>query len=139
MTLRVMRIVATPRARWLVAAILTIVVFSVVFLASQTVGVVDGQLVSYYETGDSAQIVVSVAVGAGDDIVGSSAIESADSVRVSIRVRKATGSHTAQLLFLPAVVHLRSGLRTRAVLDAAGRPLRNLGFYRAIPTPSGTP
>ena len=34
MTLRVMRIVATPRARWLVAAILTIVVFSVVFLAS---------------------------------------------------------------------------------------------------------
>ena len=134
-----MRILATPRSRWLAAGILATLSFTVIVFASKDIGVSDAQLVSYYETGDFQKIVVSVAVGVGDEIVGSSVTEDATGVRVTVRVRQFTGSRTAGLLFLPAVVRVPSALRDRPVLDSTGRPLPNLGFYRAIPTPSGVP
>jgi hypothetical protein len=131
-----MRILATSRARWLSAGILALGAFSAVALAAQTSREADAQLVSYYQTGDARKIVVSVAVGLGDDILGSSTVEDATSVRVTVRVRHGTGTYPAILLFLPTVVPLRSALLDRAVLDAAGRPLADLGYYRAMPTPT---
>jgi hypothetical protein len=131
-----MRIVATPRARYLVAAILVLVAFSVVSFALQTSRESDAQVVSYYQTGDARRIVVSVGIGLGDDIVGSSTVEDAQSVRVTVRIRHNPGSYPAILIFMPAVVPLRSALLDRTVLDASGKPLRDLGYYRAIPTPT---
>jgi hypothetical protein len=119
-----------------VAAILVVVAFSAVSFTLQTSREGDVQVVSYYQTGDARRIVVSAGIGLGDDIVGSSRVEDARSVGVTVRARHNPGTYPAILIFMPAVVLLRSALVDRTVLDASGKPLRDLGYYRAIPTPT---
>ncbi len=129
-----MRLVATPRARWLIAAILGTLAFSALLFTFQSVSERDAQIVSFSRAADTSKIVVSVGVGYGDEVVGSHVVEDAKSVRVTVRVRHDMGSYPAILFFLPVVVPLHSVLLDRTVLDAAGNPVRDLGYYQAIPT-----
>jgi len=109
----------------------------VLFLAQESVTGRDAELMSFQRTGDSRVIVVNVGMGIGEQIIGSTAVEDTDSVRVTVRVRRNTGSAPAILLSIPTVVRLNASLLDRAVLDGAGHTVPDYGDYVGPrPTPT---
>lgn len=77
---------------------------------------------AYGRTDDPALLVVLIVVGVGDEIVGSDVTESANAVRVSVRVRQ-PGEFTRRPIGVPVPfpVRLESPLADRRVLDRDGR------------------
>lgn len=127
----------SPRAGWLAFAAIAVVGIGLLFLAQEAVTGRDAEVMSFQRTGDSRVIVVNVGMGIGEEIIRSSAVEDADSVRVTVRVRRFTGSAPAILLSMPTIVRLNAPVLERAVLDGAGHPVPDLGDYVGPrPTPT---
>ncbi|MEA2661519.1 MAG: hypothetical protein QOH08_1091 [Chloroflexota bacterium] len=134
---RQLRRLWSPRARWLAFAVVAVVFVGALFLAQGALLGRDAELTSFQRTGDASAIVVNVGMGIGEVLLGSSTVEDANSVRVTVRVRRAMGSVPAILLSMPMVVRLNAALRERTVLDSVGRPIPDLGEYvgpRPVPT-----
>lgn len=98
----------------------------------------NAQIVGYQHTADVRRVVVVVALGRLDDIAEREVQETTDVVRITVHKRTTSGSATADLIFFPVTVTLRSPLGARAVLDEKGAPVRDLGTYE-MPRPSGSP
>lgn len=82
---------------------------------------------TYRRSGDERKIVVCVTSGVGDQVLGSSARESATTVAVTVRLRSPVSWYprTLQGISLPVVVALREPLGTRVVVDeSTGRAAR---------------
>ncbi len=120
----------TQRRRIILAGIGGAVVIAAIVLVFVVAGVQDARnydprVESYRRVGDDMHIVVFVALGYGDPILGSDIREDRDKVTVTVHARyrdlgfkQLTGS-----LGVPVTVTLRDPLRRRAVLDSAGAPV----------------
>jgi len=106
-------------------------------LANDALQAREAQLGSFQRTGDGRAIVVTVSMAIGEEIIGSSTVEDANTVRVTVRVRWYTGSVPSIGLLTPTIVRLGAPLRDRTVLDAAGKPVPDLGDY-VPPRPTPT-
>lgn len=116
---------------------IAVVLVGALLLASDALQSREVQLSSFQRTGDSRAIVVTVVMGIGEEVIGTSAVEDATVVRVTVRVRRYTGSVPAVGVLMPATVRLGAPLRDRTVVDAAGRPVTDLGDY-VPPRPTPT-
>lgn len=125
----------SPRARWLAVAAITVVLIGALLVANDSLQTRQAELGSFQRAGDGRALVVTVRLGVGEDIIGSSTVEDANTVRVIVRVRRYTGNVLAIGLLYPTTVQLRAPLRERTVLDAAGSPVLDLGDY-APPRPT---
>ncbi|HEV2011596.1 MAG TPA: hypothetical protein VGS17_11290 [Candidatus Limnocylindria bacterium] len=127
----------SPRAGWLAFAAIAVVGIGLLFLAQEAVTGRDAEVMSFQRTGDSRVIVVNVGMGIGEQIIRSTAVEDADSVRVTVRVRRNTRSAPSILLSMPTIVRLNAPLLERTVLDGTGQPVPDLGDYVGPrPTPT---
>jgi hypothetical protein len=84
---------------------------------------VDVQPESYWKTGDLLQIVTLITVGIGDEVIGRTLSEESGSVRVTLRVREATGTRPGLGIRIPVAITLKQPLGTRVVQDATGKPV----------------
>jgi hypothetical protein len=82
---------------------------------------------SFQRTGDPRKIVVSITIGLGNDIAERTVREDATSVTVIVGVRQSPGSYPAIGFSVPVLVSLKEPLGDRAVLDAAGQAVRDVG------------
>lgn len=82
---------------------------------------------TYRRSGDERKVVACVVSGVGDQVLGSSARESATTVAVTVRLRSPVSWYPRTLLgiSLPVIVALREPLGSRLVVDeSTGRPAR---------------
>lgn len=82
---------------------------------------------TYRRSGDERKVVACVVSGVGDQVLGSSARESATTVAVTVRLRSPVSWYprTLQGISLPVIVALREPLGSRLVVDeSTGRPAR---------------
>lgn len=128
----------SPRARWLGVGVIAVALTGAAFIVNDGLQTRDATLTSFQRAGDGRAIVVTVRVGVGEDIISSHAVEEAASVRVTVRVRRSSGSVPAVALLYPMTVQLRTPLGDRTVVDAAGNPVPDLGDY-APPRPTPAP
>ena len=101
-------------------------------LNSGRIATIDG----FQRTADPTKIVVVLTIGLLDDFADRTVIEDATSVKITVRVRTRSGSSTALGVSVPVTLSLREPLGTRGVMDNSGRPIPDLGTYRALPVPS---
>jgi hypothetical protein len=126
----------TPRARFLAGAIAFIAALAVAlvmtnaFATSRSVRP-DG----FQRTADPRQIVVIVTTGVGDEVTDHSAREDGSTVTVTVFVREPGSSRIGLGVPIPVPIALRQPLGDRAVADENGRPVPDLGQYRAPGAP----
>jgi hypothetical protein len=123
----------TRRMRWLLAAVGLVTGLGAVLLTGTTLQVRPARVESFQRTGDARKIVANVVIGLDDEIVGSSAVEDATTVRVIVRVKPPAGPgfRPAIGIGVPVVVMLSDAIGSRTVLDASsGAPVRDLGMYQ---------
>ncbi len=101
-------------------------------LNSGRIATIDG----FQRTADPTKIVVVLTIGLLDDFADRTVIEDATSVKITVRVRTRSGSSPALGVSVPVTLSLREPLGTRSVMDSSGRPIPDLGTYRAVPVPS---
>ena len=106
-------------------------------LARDSLQARDAQLTSFQRAGDGRAIVVTVLMGVGEELIGSRTVEDTKTVRVTIRVRRYSGSVPAVALLYPVTVRLGALLGDRMVVDGVGNPVPDLGDYTPPrPTPT---
>ena len=106
-------------------------------LARDSLQARDAQLTSFQRAGDGRAIVVTVLMGVGEELIGSRTVEDTKTVRVTVRVRRYSGSVPAVGLLYPVTVRLGALLGDRTVFDGVGNPVPDLGDYTPPrPTPT---
>lgn len=98
----------------------------------------DAQPESYWETGDSLQIVTVITVGIGDEVVGRNLLEDARTVRISVRVRENFSNKPSLGVRIPVAITLKQHLLDRTVEDSTGRVVRKIaapGYGAPTPPP----
>ena len=122
--------------RFVVAAgVIGLVVLTVVLFVSALAGVRSATIDSFQRTGDPRKIVVNVTIGLGTEVAERTVREDTGTVTVTVNVRQSSGSFPALALWVPVLVSLKEPLGERAVLDSAGRAVRDVG---GIYMPAGT-
>jgi hypothetical protein len=128
----------TVRARWLLAGASLVVGLAAVFVLTQFAAAPQSaRIETYQRTGDPKKIIANVVVGLDAQIVGTSTVEDAKTVRVTVSTRPLSGNlfgppvfRPLVGIFLPVVVQLRDPLGDRAVLDQSGRPVQDAGIWQ---------
>lgn len=116
--------------RFVVAAgVIGLIVLTVVLFFSALATVRTATIDSFQRTADPRKIVVNVAIGLGTEIAERSVREDPDAVAVTVRVRQGSGVYDAIAFYVPVLISLKDALGDRAVLDADGRTVRDLGNY----------
>lgn len=122
----------TRRARWLLAGVGLVGGIGAVLRTGR--GSSERKRVeSFQQTGDPSRVIANALTGFGDEIVGSSAAESATTVKITVRAKAPIGRgyRPAIGIIVPVIVMLREPIGSRAVLDASsGATLRDLGMYQ---------
>lgn len=88
-----------------------------------------GPVETYMRTGDERKLVVCVLSGRGEEVLGAAASESAQTVTVAVRLRRAPSWYFHDLVGipLPVVVTLRDPLGGRTLIDQwSGRAVREV-------------
>ena len=125
--------------RWLlVAAALVVGVGAALAAGGGLAPTRSAPLETFQRTGDPRKIVVHVVVGLDDELAGSSTVEDARTVAVTVRVRPPAGRLFGPPVFrslvgisLPVVVGLRDPIGDRTVVDAAsGRAVAEAGIFQ---------
>ena len=125
--------------RWLlVAAALVVGVGAALAAEGGLAPTRSAPLETFQRTGDPRKIVVHVVVGLDDELAGSSTVEDARTVAVTVRVRPPAGRLFGPPVFrslvgisLPVVVGLRDPIGDRTVVDAAsGRAVAEAGTFQ---------
>lgn len=97
----------------------------------------DAQPESYWQTGDSLQIVALITVGIGDEVVGKNLSEEAATVRMSLRVRENFSNKPALGVRIPVPILLKQPLRDRVVEDSTGKAVPEIAAPRyGAPSPA---
>lgn len=122
--------------RFVVIASLVGLAFLTVFLWLSSLATVhSAQIDSFQRTGDARKIVVNFTIGIGDEVAERTVREDASAVTITVRIRRTLDTAPALGVVVPVVVSLKDPLGDRAVLNADGRAVRDLGeIYR----PPGT-
>jgi len=118
------------------AAVIGLVVLTVVLFLSSLAGVRTVRIDSFQRSGDQQKVIVNVTIGVGDEIAERSVDEDERTVKVTVRVREPTAPRVSLGIPVPIVVSLKQPLADRAVVDYDGSPARDLGMYVA---PGATP
>jgi hypothetical protein len=127
------------RTRVIVGATIVGLVFLTIFLAYESLNqTAIARIVGFQHFGDDHGIVVIVAVGAGQDIAERDVEESATTVKVTVHVRRPSGTVPLYLIVLPVPVSLHQILGDRRVLDQEGTAVEDLGVYQK-PSPAPRP
>ena len=113
----------------IVASVIGLAVLTIVLFLSSLATVHTANINSFQRTADPTKIVVNIITGLGTDIAERTVREDATTVSVTVAVRQNPGTYPAIAFFLPVVVSLKDPLGDRAVLDAAGQPVRDAGMY----------
>ena len=122
--------------RFVVAAgVIGLIVLTVVLFFTTLAGVRSATIDSFQRTGDPRKIVVNVTIGLGTEIAERSVREDASTVAVTVNIRQSPGSYPSLALWVPVLVSLKEPLGERAVLDPAGRAVRDVG---GVYMPAGT-
>jgi len=122
--------------RFVVAAgVIGLIVLTVVLFFSTLAGVQRATIDSFQRTGDPRKIVVNVTIGLGTEVAERTVREDAETVSVTVNVRQNPGSFPSLALWVPVLVSLKEPLGERAVLDPAGRAVRDVG---GVYIPAGT-
>jgi hypothetical protein len=112
------------------AAVVGLIVLTVVLFLSSLASVHTASIASFQRTGDPRKIVVNITIGLGVDVAERTVREDAKSVTVTVAVRQNPGTYPAIAFLVPVLVALKDPLGERAVLDAAGHTVRDVGDYR---------
>ena len=122
--------------RFVVAASLVgLAILTLFLLLSSLATVHTAQIDSFQRTGDTRKIVVNLTIGIGDEVAERTVHEDASAVRITVRIRRTLDSVPALGVLVPVVVSLKDPLGGRAVFNADGQAVRDLGeIYR----PPGT-
>ena len=116
------------RQRFIVAAgVIGLIVLTVVLFFSTLAAVRTAAIDSFQRTGDPRKIVVNVTIGLGTELAERSVREDANAVAVTVNIRQSPGTYPALALWVPVLVSLKEPLGDRAVLDPAGRSVREVG------------
>ncbi|HVD31638.1 MAG TPA: hypothetical protein VNE19_08005 [Methylomirabilota bacterium] len=89
----------------------------------------NGPVDSYARTGDERKIVACVVSGRGEEVLGSTAREEQNTVRVTVRLRQPPSWYVHDLvgISLPVVIPLRDPLGSRTVIDEwSGGPVQEV-------------
>jgi hypothetical protein len=118
-----------------IASLVGLAVLTVALLLSSLATVSTARIDSFQRTGDTRKIVVNLTIGIGDEVAERSVREDANAVTITVRIRRTLDSVPALGVWIPVVVSLKDPLGERAVHDATGQAVRDLGeIYR----PPGT-
>jgi len=125
------------RSRVIVGGVVIGLIAITIWLAVEgTTSIGIAKIVGYQHYGDERGIVVFVGVGALTDIAERTVEADAKTVKVTVHVRRPSGSFPAYLIYLPVAIPLHDGLGDRRVLDQDGVDVKDLGvFGPPFPTP----
>jgi hypothetical protein len=121
------------------AAVVGLVVLTVVLFLGSLAGVRTASIASFQHTGDPRKIVVNITIGLGVEIAERSVREDAKTVIITVAVRQSPGTYPAIAFLVPVLVSLKDALGDRTVLDPAGQVVRDAGDYRPPGLPGPTP
>lgn len=116
----------TPRLRlgvWAAAALAAAAIIGTVLVQACSPRTVTADLQSYAPAADGRQITVTATMTRLDTIEIASAQEDATSVKVTVLLRRRSGTSPADLLFVEVPVPLNQPLDGRTVVDANGKPI----------------
>jgi hypothetical protein len=114
------------------AAVVGLAVLTVALFLSSLASVQTASIDSFQRTGDPRKIVVNIVIGLGTEVAERTVREDARTVTVTVRIRQNPGSYPAIAIDVPVLVSLKDPLAERAVLDADGQPVRDVGeIYRS--------
>jgi hypothetical protein len=132
--------VTVTRTRVIVgAAIIGLVVLTVVLAYESLNQTGVARIVGYQHFSDERGLVVIVELGAADELAERQVEEKADSVKVTVHVRRPTGAVVPlYLIVVPVPVSLHQVLGDRRVLAQDGTPVQDLGVYQK-PSPAPRP
>jgi hypothetical protein len=108
------------RRQILIASAVALVVLTVLIVVLRP-REYDAQPESYWQSGDSLQIVAVITVGIGDEVIGRNLSEDAATVRISLRVRENFSNKPALGVRIPVPILLNQPLRDRVVEDSIGK------------------
>jgi hypothetical protein len=111
------------------AALVGLIVLTVVLFFSSLATVHTARINSFQRTGDPSKIVVNVVIGFGVDVAERTVLEDARSVKVTVAVRQNPGVYPAVAFLVPVLVSLKDPLGDRVVLDPDGHAVRDAGDY----------
>jgi hypothetical protein len=112
------------------AAVIGLIVLTVVLFFSSLASINTASIASYQRTGDPRKIVVNVTIGLGVDVADRTVREDTKSITVAVAVRQNPGTYPAIAFLVPVLVSLKDPLGDRAVLDSSGKTVRDVGDYR---------
>ena len=120
----------TPARVIVGAAVAGLVVLTVAlaYVALTQTGVT--KIVGFQRFGDDRGLVVIVQFGAGMELAERQVEETAGSVKVTVHVRRSSGTGPAYVIVVPVPVSLHTILGDRRVLDQDGAPVEDLGVYQ---------
>jgi hypothetical protein len=121
------------------AAVIGLIVLTVVLFLSSLATVNPAHIVGYQRTGDPRKIVVTITTGLGTEIAERTVREDARTVTVTVAMRQSPGSYPAIAFALPVVVSLKDPLGERAVVDQAGQAVAEVGEVYRPPGPTPRP
>jgi hypothetical protein len=111
------------------AAVVGLIVLTVVLFFSSLATVHTARINSFQRTGDPRKIVVNVIIGFGVDVAERTVREGPQSVSVTVAVRQNPGVYPAVAFMVPVLVSLKDALGDRTVLDPDGQVVRDAGDY----------
>jgi hypothetical protein len=111
------------------AAVVGLIVLTVVLFFSSLATVHTARINSFQRTGDPRKIVVNVIIGFGVDVAERTVREGPQSVSVTVAVRQNPGVYPAVAFMVPVLVSLKDPLGDRTVLDPDGQAVRDAGDY----------
>jgi|SRR6267142_2624724 len=118
------------------AAVVGLIVLTVVLFVSSLATVNPAHIVGYQRTGDPRKIVVTITTGLGTEIAERTVSEDARTVTVTVALRQNPGTYPAFAFALPVVVSLKDPLGDRVVRDQAGQTVAEVGDTYRPPGPT---
>jgi hypothetical protein len=111
------------------AAVVGLIVLTVVLYLGSLGSVHTARINSFQRTGDPRKIVVNVIIGYGIDVAERTVREGPQSVSVTVAVRQNPGVYPLVAFVVPVLVSLKDPLGDRAVLDQDGHAVRDAGDF----------